>query len=183
MKKQPVDAEHLISSYGRYSPAINSRAFVDLSARIIGNVVIDEGASVWPMSVLRADAERISLGRRSAVLDLCLVEAPEGNPVIIEEDSLISHGATIHGAHVGPGVLVGIRAVVLDGATVGPGSIIGAASLVTAGTVIPPNSLAMGTPARILRQTTQEERTGILRQIEELAAKAALYGAAQKSGF
>jgi carbonic anhydrase/acetyltransferase-like protein (isoleucine patch superfamily) len=174
-----MKTEPRISPYEGHAPRIHDGAFIDLSALIIGDVVIEEGASVWPMSVIRADSSPIRIGSRAAILDLCLLEAPEGTPVVIEEESLISHGAIVHGARICRGALVGIRAVVLDGAVVGPGSIVGAASLVTAGASIPPNSLVMGTPAKIVRETTASERAGVSRQIEELYEKARRYRSGQ----
>jgi carbonic anhydrase/acetyltransferase-like protein (isoleucine patch superfamily) len=170
-----MKTETLISSCGAYTPRIHAGAFVDMSARIMGDVVIEEGASIWPMAVLRADSETIYIGKRSAVLDLCLLEAPENSPVVVEEASLISHGAIIHGAHICSGVLVGIRATVLDGAIISSGSIVGATSLVTAGTLIPANSLVMGIPARVIRETTDMERETIREQLEGLHKKANRY--------
>jgi carbonic anhydrase/acetyltransferase-like protein (isoleucine patch superfamily) len=168
-----------ISSYDGHTPSIHAQAFVDDSARIIGDVVVEEGATIWPMAVLRADSSPVRIGRCAAVLDLCLLEAPEGHPVHVEEESLVSHGAIVHGARICRGALVGIGAIVLDGAVVGPGAIVGAASVVTAGTSIPPNVLVMGTPARIVRETTASERAGISRQIEELYGKAQRYRSGQ----
>jgi len=103
---------------------------------------VEKGASIWPMAVLRASNAQIRIGRGAAVLDLALLEAPEGHPVLVEEEALISHGAIIHGARVQSRALVGIGAIVLDGAVISSGSIIGAGSVIPPGTKIPPNSLA-----------------------------------------
>ena len=164
-----------ITPYLHKVPEIHSQAFVDVSARIIGDVRLEEGASVWPMAVLRADAESIRLGRRAAVLDLALVEAPEGHPVVVGDESIVSHGARVHGAIVEPGALVGIGAVVLDGAVVSTGSIIGAGSVVAPRTHVPPNSLVLGIPGKVARETTPEERKTILAQVEDLFEKSRNY--------
>jgi carbonic anhydrase/acetyltransferase-like protein (isoleucine patch superfamily) len=150
---------------------------VDISARIIGDVVVEAGASIWPMAVLRADSDRIRVSRRAAVLDLALLEAPEGHPVVLEEEALVSHGAIVHGARIQSRAIVGIGAIVLDGAVVGRGSIVGAGAVVPPDTRIPPNSMALGVPCRVIRETSPEERERILGQIEELYLKSRRYKA------
>ena len=144
---------------------------MDVSARIIGDVTIARGCSVWPMAVIRADSASIRIGIRSAVLDLALIEAPKGHPVLLEDEVLVSHGAMVHGASIETGVLVGIGAILLDGVHIAAGSIIGAGSLVTAGTRIPPCSLVLGSPGKVIRQTTEQERENIRLQIAELFEK------------
>jgi len=160
-----------ISAYGDKEPQIHPEAFVDVSARIIGEVQVEEGASLWPMAVLRADSAPIRIGRRAAILDLSLLEAPEGHPVWVGEEALVSHGAVIHGARVESRALVGIGAIVLEGALISTGSLIGAGSLVTAGTHIPPDSLVLGIPGKVVRKTTPQEKQSLLDQIEDLHRK------------
>ena len=165
----------LITSFNNKTPIVHPDAFVDRSARIIGDVIIEERASVWPMVVLRADTESIRIKKDSAILDLSLVEAPAKHPVTIEEETLISHRVVIHGAQVQKRVLIGIGAIVLDGAVISSGSIIAAGSVIAPGTRVPPNSLVMGMPGKIVRETTEKERDFILEQICELLTKARQY--------
>ncbi len=136
----------LISPFDGKTPSVAASAYVDISARLIGDVHIADEASIWPMAVIRADSESVRIGFRSAVLDLALIEAPEGLPVTIGQQVIVSHGAIIHGASLSDNVLVGMGAILLDGVQVGTGSIIGAGSLVTAGTRIDPFSLFLGNP-------------------------------------
>ncbi len=171
MTTRKQSANPRISSFGSWVPAIHPSAFVDLSARIIGDVIVEAEASIWPMAVLRADSAQIRIGRRAAVLDLVLLEAPEGNPVVLEDEAIVSHGAMVHGARIESRALVGIGAIVLDGAVVSSGSIVGAGALVPPAAKIPPNSLVLGIPGRIIRETTPEERSRTLDQIEELRLK------------
>lgn len=172
----------LITPFQDKKPAIHPGAFVDPSARVIGDVTIEEGTSIWPMAVIRADSEAIHIDRNAAVLDLSLVEAPTDHPVIIEEEALISHGAMIHGALIQKRALVGIGAIILDGALVSSGSIIGAGSVVPPGTRIPVNSFVMGMPGRVVRETTEKERALILEQINELYTKSRQYKIRQERG-
>ncbi|MBP1734283.1 MAG: gamma carbonic anhydrase family protein [Deltaproteobacteria bacterium] len=165
----------LITPFFDKTPGIHPSAFVDRSARIIGDVTLEEGVSVWPMAVLRADSAAIFIGRKATILDLSLVEAPTGHPVIIDEEALISHRVVIHGAQVQKRALIGIGAIVLDGAVISSGSIIGAGSVVAPGTTIPANSLVMGTPGKVIRETTEEERALVLKQIDELYTKSRQY--------
>lgn len=160
-----------ITPYGDKKPRIHPEAFIDVSVRIIGDVQVEKDASIWPMAVLRASNAQIRIGRGAAVLDLALLEAPEGHPVLVEEEALISHGAIIHGARVQSRALVGIGAIVLDGAVISSGSIIGAGSVIPPGTKIPPNSLVLGVPGKVVRETTPQERQGILEQLTELYEK------------
>jgi carbonic anhydrase/acetyltransferase-like protein (isoleucine patch superfamily) len=166
---------NLISAFCGKSPVIHVDAFIDLSARIIGDVTIEEGASIWPMAVIRADSSPIYIGRNAAVLDLSLVEAPAGYPVIIDDEALISHRVVIHGAHVQKGALVGIGSIILDGAFISSGSIVAAGSVVAPGTKLPPNSLVMGIPGRIVRETTDKERGLVFEQMHELYTKSRQY--------
>lgn len=164
-----------ISSFQGRTPVIHDTAFIDHSARLVGDVVVAQAASIWPMAVVRADEAPTVIGKGSAILDLALLESPAGSPVTIGEGSVISHGAIVHGAHIAPGVLLGAGAIVLDDAVVGEGSIVAAGAVVTPRTVVPPNSLVLGSPARVVRETTPEEREGIREQARGLSRKSRVY--------
>jgi carbonic anhydrase/acetyltransferase-like protein (isoleucine patch superfamily) len=164
-----------ITSFNDYWPEIAADAFVDISARLIGRVRIGMKASIWPGAVLRADDEEIIIGKGSAVLDLSLLEAPSGHPVIVEEGALISHKACLHGATVKSGALIGIGAIVLDGAVIGEGALIGAGSLVTMGMEVPPGMLMLGQPAKPVRELKKEERQNVVAQLKDLRTKAEVY--------
>ena len=161
----------MISAFQGKEPRIAATARIDISARIIGDVILDEEVSVWPMAVLRADSGSIRLEPGSAVLDLALVEAPSGFDVTVGREAVVSHKAVIHGASIQPQALVGIGAIVLDGAVVSTGSIIGAGCVVPPGMVVPPGSLVLGLPGKVVRSTTPRERATIVEQAAELREK------------
>jgi carbonic anhydrase/acetyltransferase-like protein (isoleucine patch superfamily) len=163
--------ESLVIAVAGKAPSIHPDAYVDVSARIIGDVTLGDGVSVWPMAVLRADTASIHLAQRAAVLDLALIEAPEGYPVVVDEEAILSHGAILHGATLEPRALIGIGAIVLDGAIVSTGSIIGAGSVVSPRTVVPPNSLVLGIPGKVVRETSAQERARLRAQVQELYLK------------
>jgi len=167
--------EAMITPFGGHSPTIGHKVFVDPSVRLIGRVTLNAQASVWPGAVLRADEDEIVVGEKSAILDLCLLEAPLGHPVIVEPGALISHQVCLHGALVHSGALVGIGATVLDGAVVGEGAIVGSGALVPPGMEVPPGKLVLGQPARPVRDVKEAERDSIAAQLNDLQEKAQLY--------
>ena len=166
-----------ITPYQGHSPIIAGNAYVDVSARLIGRVKLMEGSSVWPGAVLRADDDEIIIGRNSAVLDQCLVEAPKGKPVIVHDWALISHMVCLHGAEVESGALVGVGAIVLDNAKISAGSLVGAGALVPPGMAVPPGVLVLGQPAKVIRDLKPAEVENIQEQLNELAEKSVIYRA------
>jgi len=164
-----------LTSFEGKSPQFDGTVFIDPTARLIGDVVLDAGVSVWPFVLLRADSNRIVVGERSALLDKVLVESPQDHPVLIEKNVLISHGAILHGCVVREGGLVGIGAIILDGAEVGQGSIVGSGSLVPPGMKIPEGVLVLGVPAKVVRTLTEEDRERSRAQIDEAFQKSKKY--------
>jgi carbonic anhydrase/acetyltransferase-like protein (isoleucine patch superfamily) len=125
--------------------------------------------------VLRADDDEIRVGEGSAILDMSLLEAPAGRPVVVEPGALVSHMACLHGAVVKTGALVGIGAIVLEGAVVGEGSLVGAGALVPPGMEVPSGVLVLGQPAKVIRRLKPAERETVDRQLAGLKAKAEIY--------
>ncbi|WP_462380260.1 gamma carbonic anhydrase family protein [Pseudomonas sp. Marseille-QA0892] len=131
------------------------------SADVVGKVRLDEGASVWFGAVIRGDNELIHIGRNSNVQDGAVLHTDMGSPLTLGTGVTVGHQAMLHGCEVGDYSLVGIHAVVLNGAKIGRHCIIGANALVTEGKVIPDGSLVMGSPARVVRELTEEQRRGL----------------------
>lgn len=136
---------------------IHPSVFIAPGAVVVGNVTLDEHASVWFNATLRGDVEAIIVGPRSNIQEGCILHADPGFPTVIGEGITVGHGAVVHGATVGDNCVVGIRAVLLNGAVIGENSIVGAGALVTEGKVFPPNSLILGMPARAVRELTPDE--------------------------
>jgi len=164
-----------ITAFKGHAPLIDPSVFVDISTRLIGRVTLASGVTVWPGAVLRADDEEIRVGKGSAKLDMSLLEAPAGRPVVVEPGALVSHMACLHGAVVKTGALVGIGAIVLDAAVVGAGSLVGAGTLVPPGMEAPSGVLVLGQPAKVIRELKPVERETVNRQLADLRAKAAIY--------
>lgn len=165
----------MITPFEGNSPQFDKSVFVDPSARLIGDVVLDPGVSVWPFALLRADSDRIVVGEASAVLDRVLVESPRGYPTLIERNVLISHGAILHGCVIREGAVIGIGAIVLDGAVVGRRTIVGSGSLIPPGMNIPDDSLVLGSPARVIRPLNETDRKRSEEQRLEVYKKSRVY--------
>jgi len=172
----------MITRFRGAYPEIGPDVWIDPTARLIGRIELNAGSSIWPGAVLRADDERIVIGERSAVLDLCLIESPQGHPVIVEDGALISHKACLHGARVETGALVGIGAIVLDGAVIRSGALVGAGAIVTPGMDVEAGMLVLGQPAKPVRRLTAAETDKIQAQVAELRSKAAEYRAMSRTG-
>ncbi len=155
-------------------PSIHETAFVDPGARIAGDVLVLEDSAVYFGSVIRGDDDSVTVGPETGILELSLVEAPAGHPVEVTR-ALISHSAVVHGAKIMEDAVVGIGARVLDGAVVGEAAVVGAGALVPPGREIPPASLALGIPARVIRELSEEEIRKFRSERQVVLEKAKVY--------
>jgi carbonic anhydrase/acetyltransferase-like protein (isoleucine patch superfamily) len=160
---------------------VSKDAFVATNATLRGSVTVGSGSCILFGAVLRGDCEPIRIGAQSNIQDLCCLHTDPGFPCSIGERVTVGHGAIVHGATVEDECLIGIRAVLLNGSVIGKGSIVAAGSLVPEGRVIPPNSLVMGTPAKVVRETTEKDREMIERGWKHYASTAVQYLASEKS--
>lgn len=138
-------------------PVIYPGAFVHPEAVLIGDVIVEEGCYIGPCASLRGDFGRIIVRRGSNVQDNCTLHSLPGYDSIIGVDGHIGHGAIVHSAELGPNVLIGMNAVVMDHAKIGESAMIGAMSFVKAGAEIPARHLASGVPARVVRELSADE--------------------------
>lgn len=142
-------------------PAIHPTAFVHEQAIVIGNVTLGARVSVWPTAVIRGDSDSIVIGDESNVQDGTVIHVDHGVPTTIGKRVAIGHRAIVHGSTIEDDCLIGMGSILLNGVYVGTGSIVGAGAVCTEGMRIPPNSLALGVPARVVRETTDAERDRI----------------------
>ena len=149
-----------ITAFGESLPVFGHDAFVHPDATIIGDVVLGDGANVWPGAVLRGDLERITLGARASLQDNCVAHTDVGHPLVVGPDCVVGHGVILHGATVGARCLVGMGSTLLNGCEIGDDCVIGANSLVTEGKRFPARSLIVGSPARVVRQVTDDDLEG-----------------------
>ncbi|QDP40927.1 gamma carbonic anhydrase [Radiobacillus deserti] len=170
----------MIYEYKGKKPVLHETAYVSEDVVLTGDITVEEQASIWFKTVIRGDVAPVHIGKRSNVQDLSLIHQSPGMPVIIEDDVVIGHQVTLHSAIIRQGALVGMGSIVLDGAEVGEQAFIGAGSLIPPGKKIPPRTLALGSPAKVVRDLTEEDLEEIKRIKESYVEKAKYYKKLQK---
>jgi len=166
----------MIMNFKEYKPEIANNAWIANSADVIGRTKIGEDSSVWFQVVIRGDVHFITIGDRTSIQDGSMIhvthhkkaDMSDGNPTVIGNDVTVGHKVMLHGCTIEDACLIGMSATILDGAVIGKESIVGAGSLVTKNKIFPPRSLIMGSPAKFVRELTDEE-------VKELYASAARY--------
>ncbi len=148
----------MIRTFKGVAPTVDSSAYVDDSAQVIGDVHIGAESSVWMNVVIRGDVNHIRIGNRSNIQDLTMVHVMrETNPTIIGDEVTVGHSAIVHGVTIEHRVLVGMGAVLLNGVHIESDCVIAAGTLLTEGTRIPARSMVMGRPGKVKRQLTDDE--------------------------
>lgn len=142
-------------------PQIHADAWVAPDANVIGNVVIEEGASVWFGCTIRGDNEPIVIGKGSNVQENTVMHTDPGCPLTIGAGCTVGHKAMLHGCTIGDNSLVGMGATVLNGAKIGENCLIGAGALVTENKEIPDGSLVMGAPGKVVREMNDAAISGL----------------------
>ena len=154
----------MILPYRNIMPSIDPTAWIAPSAEVIGDVTIGAESSVWFQSVIRGDVHWIRIGCRTNIQDLSICHVTrQTHSLTIGDDVTVGHRVILHGCTLGNRILVGMGSIIMDAAMIGDDVIIGAGSLVTEQTVIEPGTLAMGSPARVKRRLTPEEREWLKR--------------------
>jgi carbonic anhydrase/acetyltransferase-like protein (isoleucine patch superfamily) len=131
----------------------SAAAWIDPTARVFGNVRVNEGASLWPYVVIRAESQHVSIGPFSNVQDHVMIHIGYAAPTEIGAYCSIAHRVVLHGCRLGDNCLVGIGATIMDGVVIGENSIVAGHAFVREGTIVPPNSIVMGTPAKVVRES------------------------------
>jgi len=146
-------------------PEIASSCYVDAAACVIGDVVIGDDTSVWPMVVIRGDVNSIRIGARTNIQDGSVLHvthkgplSPQGNALSIGSDVTIGHGAVIHACTIEDECLIGMGSVLLDGAVIEKGAMVGAGSVVSPKKELEGGYLYIGSPARQVRELTEKEK-------------------------
>ena len=145
----------------RKSPAVGKGVYIASTGVVLGDVTLGDQSSVWYNAVLRGDINRIVIGTGTNIQDNAVVHLADDFGCLVGEFVTVGHSAILHACTVGDECLIGMGATVLDGAVVGNQSIIGANALVTQGMEIPEGSMVLGSPARVVRGLSSEERRGL----------------------
>lgn len=147
----------LVKARGK-SPVIGEKVFIADNARIISDVKVGDGSSIWYNVVIRGDVMPIRIGKEVNVQDGAVIHGTYGKwGTTLHDRVTIGHLVMLHGCEVGRATLVGMGSILMDGVKVGEHCLIGAGSLLVEGTEIPPRSLVVGRPAKVKRALTDEE--------------------------
>ncbi len=153
----------MLRPYKGILPTVPASCYVDVSAQVIGDVVLGENASIWMNAVVRGDVNYIRIGANSNIQDCSVLHGMLNKwPVVVGDWVTVGHSVTLHGCVVEDRCLIGMGVTVLNGARIGVDSIIAAGALIPEGTIIPPGSLVIGFPGKVRRQLTDEEKQSIL---------------------
>ena len=148
-----------IRNYLSFTPQLGKDVYVDEAATVIGKVWLEDQVSIWPGAVLRGDVNDIRIGARSNIQDLSVLHTtratadnPKGSPLQIGEDVTVGHSVTLHGCTIGNRVLVGMGSIIEDDVIIGAGSLVPPRKHLTSG------YLYLGSPVKMIRPLTEEER-------------------------
>ena len=154
-----------IRPFKKIRPSIADSTYIDPAACVIGDVIIGEDSSIWPMVVIRGDVNSIDIGDRTNIQDGSVLHVthkgplnPTGNALHIGSDVTVGHGAVIHACTIEDECLIGMGCVILDAAVIQKGAMVGAGSVVSPGKVLPGGYLYLGSPARPVRELNQKEK-------------------------
>lgn len=150
-----------LDQFLRKSPTIGKSVYIASTGVVLGDVTLGDHSSVWYNAVLRGDINRIVIGAGSNVQDNAVVHLADDYGCIVGEYVTVGHSAILHACTVGNECLIGMGATVLDGAEVGQQCIIGANTLVTQGMLIPEGSMVLGSPGKVVRSLTADERRSL----------------------
>src|SRR5258708_7971889 len=145
-----------IFEFNVYKPVIHESSFIHPNATVTGNVIIGKDVYVGPGAAIRGDWGEIIIEDGCNVQENCIIHMFPGVTVLLKEAAHIGHGAIIHGATIGKNVLVGMNAVLMYNVVVGDGCIIAALTFVPEGMQIPERKVAVGNPAKIVKDVSDE---------------------------
>jgi carbonic anhydrase/acetyltransferase-like protein (isoleucine patch superfamily) len=160
--------------FGEFFPKLAEPVFVAPGARIIGRVEIGQYSSVWYNTVIRADIDEVRIGKGTNIQDGCALHEDEGLPLLIGDRVSVGHNTILHGCTIENDAFIGMGAILLSGARIGAGAVVAAGALVTQGQYIPCGHLAMGSPARVIRLLSDEDKEGF-GKTAEIYRKRALF--------
>lgn len=147
----------MLTSCKGKSPVLKPGSYLAPLVSVIGDVVLEEGATLWYGAVVRGDQNAIRIGAGSNIQDNAVLHVSDADPLTVGKGVTVGHGAILHGCTIEDNCLIGMGAILMNGCVIGEDSIVAAGALVTQGTVIPAGSMVMGTPAKVRRTVTPEE--------------------------
>tara|TARA_R110002012_G_scaffold69263_1_gene179352 strand:+ start:5731 stop:6255 length:525 start_codon:yes stop_codon:yes gene_type:complete len=165
-----------VYQYGEHRPAVHDDVYIADTADVIGQVTLKARSSVWYQAVLRGDTDHLEVGEESNIQDGAVLHADPGFPLKVGKGVTVGHQAMLHGCTIGDGCLIGIQAVVLNGAVIGENSLVGAGAFIKEGAVFPANSLIVGSPAKVVRELSEDAIAGLKINAQSYVERAQLHG-------
>mmetsp|Transcript_57664 Transcript_57664/g.91669 ORF Transcript_57664/g.91669 Transcript_57664/m.91669 type:complete len:231 (+) Transcript_57664:804-1496(+) len=174
--KRPFSAT--ILPYKGVAPVISPHAFIASTSSIIGDVRIEEDASIWFNCVLRGDVASIRVGKRSNVQDGTVIHVNSAKPdlnipqlhTLIGEDVTVGHGCILHACQLHDRSFIGMQACIMDGAIIESDAMVAAGALVTMGKVVKSGELWAGRPAKLLKKLEPSDLDEILASAQRYVA-------------
>ena len=151
----------MIYDFEKNVPEVHPESWVASNATIIGKVKLEKNSSIWFNAVLRGDIELITIGENSNIQDGSVLHTDPGYPLTVGKGVTVGHMVMLHGCQISDDTLIGIGSIILNNAKIGKNCIIGAKALITENKVIPDNSLVIGSPGKVIREITEEEKKDI----------------------
>ncbi|QQK78400.1 gamma carbonic anhydrase family protein [Salicibibacter cibarius] len=170
----------MIYPYDDRLPEIAKSCYIADGVVVTGDVSIGSDSSIWFHTVIRGDVAPTVIGDRVNIQDQCMLHQSPAQPLTIEDDVSAGHQVVLHGCTIRQKALIGMKATVLDGAEVGEEAFVAAGALVTPGTKIPPRTLAMGSPARVVRDLNEDDLEEMKRVREAYVARGKTYAKASR---
>ena len=152
----------MIYDFEGQTPKIDPGSWVAPNAVIIGRVELKKNSNIWFNTTLRGDLEPIIIGENSNIQDGSVLHTDPGYPLKVGKNVTVGHMVMLHGCTIGDNSLIGIGAVILNNAKIGKNCLIGAKALITENKEIPDNSLVIGSPGKVVREITEEEKKAII---------------------
>ena len=140
------------------TPLIAPTAYVDEDAKVVGDVRIGAQCFIGPGARIRGDYGTIVIGEKTSIQENCVLHARINEKCEVGNQVQIGHGALLHNCTIKDYAVIGIGAVVSDYATVGYWSIVGEGGVVTSGQTIPDEKVAVGVPAKVIRDVTDSDK-------------------------
>ncbi len=165
--------EQQLQTFLHKPPTIGHGVYIARTAVVIGDVTMGDRSSIWYGAVARGDINRVVIGHHTNIQDNAVLHNADEFPCIIGNWVTVGHSAVVHACTVGDETLIGMGAVILDGAVIGNQCLIGARALVTPGTKIPDGSMVLGSPAKVVRALTEQERSELKYWAEKYVHNAA----------
>ena len=165
----------MLIPYKGIIPALMQDCYVAEGAKIIGDVTIGKQSTIWFNAVLRGDLAPIKIGHKCNIQDGVVGHVNTDQPLLLADEVSVGHSAIIHGCTIGKGTLIGMGAIVLNGADIGEYALIGAGSIVTENKKIPSYTLSLGSPAKVVRELTEDDLQRMRRTMESYVTKGIEY--------